>query len=37
LVQIGLIGFVGGGNDEYRYFLTPKAKQLFGVHGMGDT
>ncbi|WP_034581924.1 hypothetical protein [Acinetobacter sp. HR7] len=33
LVQAGLIGAIGGGNDEYRYFLTPKTKQLFGVQG----
>lgn len=31
LVQMGLIGFIGGKNDEYRYFLTPKSKQLFGI------
>lgn len=31
LVEMGLIDFIGGGNDEYRYFLTPKSKQLFGI------
>ncbi len=33
LVQMGLIVVVGSGNDEYRYLLAPKAKQLFGVKG----
>lgn len=31
LVQMGLIEYIGGNNDEYRYFLTPKSKQLFGA------
>ena len=35
LVQMGLIVVIGGTNDEYRYLLSPKAKQLFGVKGEG--
>lgn len=30
-VDTGLIYSVGGNNEELRYFLTGKAKQLFGV------
>ena len=35
LVQMGLIVVIGGANDEYRYLLAPKAKQLFSVKGEG--
>lgn len=32
LQETGLVRGVGGGNNHgYRYFLTPKAKQLFGI------
>ena len=30
LVVIGLVYTVGNNNSEYRYFLSDKAKQLFG-------
>lgn len=33
LVQIGLLYAKTKNGDEYRYYLTGKAKQLFGVKG----
>ena len=33
LAQMGLIVAIGSANEEYRYLLAPKAKQLFGVKG----
>lgn len=32
LIALGLVYVVSGGNsDDYRYYLTGKAKELFGV------
>ena len=33
LVVMGLVYTVGNNNSEYRYYLSGKAKQLFGVKG----
>lgn len=33
LVQIGLLYAKAKNGEEYRYYLTGKAKQLFGVQG----
>ncbi|AVH14391.1 hypothetical protein [Acinetobacter indicus] len=33
LVQIGLLYAKAKSGEEYRYYLTGKAKQLFGVQG----
>lgn len=31
LIEMGLVYTKGGNNEELRYFLSGKAKQLFGV------